>query len=197
MGKGKAEMNRKGNQRYYETQQKIQGTFLELLKEKKATQITVAEICRRADIHRTTFYSHYEDIPSLFQDLVSSMYQEFMAYFLQTDWKHGENGFEKLFRLIGEQKEFFRQYFDTMGPYLNQKEQLPELLRENMDALVESMGYENREELIYHQTFFCNGLVAMIRCWIDRDCKETPEELCRILFKEYHNRMDLFTWGRE
>lgn len=190
-------MNTKGNQRYNETKQKIKGTFLRLLKEKKANQITVTEICRGAQIHRTTFYGHYEDIPSLYQEMVGEMYQEIMGYFVDTDWKNGENGFEKLFRLIEERKEFFRQYFDTVGPYLSQKERLPELLMEHMDALVAEMGYETREELEYHQTFFCNGLVAMIQHWLSRDCRETPEELCAILEREYHTRHDFFQLGRK
>ncbi len=190
-------MNTKGNQRYNETKQKIKGTFLKLLKEKKANQITVTEICRGAQIHRTTFYGHYEDIPSLYQEMVGEMYQEIMGYFLETDWKHGENGFEKLFRLIEERKEFFRQYFDTVDPCLSRKERLPELLMEHMDALVAEMGYETREELEYHQTFFCNGLVAMIQHWLACDCRETPEELCAILEREYHTRHDFFQLGRK
>lgn len=94
----------------------------------------------------------------------------------ENEAEDGENGFEKLFRLIEERKEFFRQYFDTVGPYLSQKERLPELLMEHMDTLVAEMGYETREELEYHQTFFCNGLVAMIQHWLACDCRETPEE---------------------
>lgn len=189
-------MNTKGNQRYNETKQKIKGTFLELLKKKKANQITVTEICRGARIHRTTFYGHYEDIPALYQEMVGEMYQEIMGYFVNTDWRNGENGFEKLFRMIEERKEFFRQYFDTVGPYLSQKERLPELMMKHMDALVAEMGYENQEELEYHQTFFCNGLVAMIQHWLARNCLETPEELCGILEREYHTRHDFFSWGK-
>ena len=57
-------MNTKGNQRYNETKNKIKGTFLGLLKEKEVNQITVTEICKIANIHRTTFYGHYEEVGS-------------------------------------------------------------------------------------------------------------------------------------
>lgn len=43
------------------TKQAIRESFLELLKEKPIDKISVTEICKRADINRGTFYSHYAD----------------------------------------------------------------------------------------------------------------------------------------
>ena len=40
----------------------IQNIFLELLKEKPVAKITVKEICERAEINRSTFYKHYQDV---------------------------------------------------------------------------------------------------------------------------------------
>jgi len=47
----------------------IREAFLELMSEKHYTKITVKEVADRADINRTTFYNHYEDI----YDLVNRM----------------------------------------------------------------------------------------------------------------------------
>lgn len=99
-------MNTKGNQRYNETKNKIKGTFLDLLKEKEVNQITVTEICKIANIHRTTFYGHYEDVNALLNEMVGEMYDQIIGYFVESDWKNGENGFEKLFTMIRDQKDF-------------------------------------------------------------------------------------------
>ena len=40
----------------------IQKAFLELLDEKPIDKITVLEVARRADVNRSTFYAHYQDI---------------------------------------------------------------------------------------------------------------------------------------
>ena len=47
-------MNTKGNQRAVETENRIKYVFLNLLKEKDISRISVSEICKRAEIHRTT-----------------------------------------------------------------------------------------------------------------------------------------------
>lgn len=75
-------MNTKGNQRFVQTRQKIKGVFLELLREKKIGEITVSEICRRADIHRTTFYGHFDDVYDLMQNMVEEMYVQLMDFLL-------------------------------------------------------------------------------------------------------------------
>ena len=43
----------------------ILGAFFKLLKEKKPDRITVSDITKTAGIARSTFYNHYQDIPSL------------------------------------------------------------------------------------------------------------------------------------
>ncbi|MGN0783627.1 MAG: TetR/AcrR family transcriptional regulator [Christensenellales bacterium] len=45
------------------TKKMIRTAFTELLGEKKAMEsITVGELCRRADIAKSTFYNHYDDV---------------------------------------------------------------------------------------------------------------------------------------
>ena len=47
----------------------IRDAYISLLKEKDLGKITVADITRRADISRTTFYAHYADAPAVTQSL--------------------------------------------------------------------------------------------------------------------------------
>ena len=41
------------------TKKIIKDTFLNLLKEKEISKITVSEICKLSDINRATFYRYY------------------------------------------------------------------------------------------------------------------------------------------
>ena len=54
-----SEKTRKQDRRTRYTRQTIKDTFLELLKQKSFTKITVTEICKNAEINRGTFYLHY------------------------------------------------------------------------------------------------------------------------------------------
>ncbi|MEE0202492.1 TetR/AcrR family transcriptional regulator [Faecalicatena contorta] len=48
--------------RKIKTKSLIQNALIELLKEKSIHCITITDICAKAQINRSTFYSHYEDI---------------------------------------------------------------------------------------------------------------------------------------
>ena len=42
---------------------------MELLREKVISSITIKELCQKADINRSTFYSHYRDQFDLLQHI--------------------------------------------------------------------------------------------------------------------------------
>lgn len=42
-------------------------SFLELLKQKPVSKITVTELCELAQINRATFYKHYLDVQDLME----------------------------------------------------------------------------------------------------------------------------------
>ena len=54
-------MERKADRRTRYTQSVIKEIFIELLRKKPIEKITVTEICKMAEIHRGTFYIHFND----------------------------------------------------------------------------------------------------------------------------------------
>lgn len=72
-------MEKKTNDlRYIKTERLIRKAFYELLKEKDIKRITVRELVERAEINKTTFYSHYETL----LDLIDTLEREKIAYIL-------------------------------------------------------------------------------------------------------------------
>jgi len=43
------------------TQTVLKNSLIELMKEKSISQITIKELCEKADINRSTFYTHFAD----------------------------------------------------------------------------------------------------------------------------------------
>ena len=68
----------------------IQNVFLELLKEKPVAKITVKEICGHAEINRSTFYKHYQDVYDLMEKLENEAVEAFEKLlddlFQETAW---------------------------------------------------------------------------------------------------------------
>lgn len=53
------------DRRVRKTKKAIQDAFCELTKEKKVNEISVKELCAKADLNKSTFYLHYKDIYDL------------------------------------------------------------------------------------------------------------------------------------
>ena len=77
------------DRRIQKSKDAIQNSFFELLKEKSLNKITVAEICRMANVGRGTFYLHYMDVYDLYDkiesELYAGLYQLFEDAFPSTD----------------------------------------------------------------------------------------------------------------
>lgn len=71
--------NEKTRSPYPLYQTTIKDTFLELLKQKSFTKITVTEICKNAEINRGTFYLHYYDIHDVLSDIFNDMTQDMLT----------------------------------------------------------------------------------------------------------------------
>ena len=65
------------DRRVVKTQAAIHRALEELVCEKPPHRITVAEITRRANIHRKTFYLHYNSVDELFREELESMEQDY------------------------------------------------------------------------------------------------------------------------
>lgn len=46
----------------------------------------------------------------------------------------------------------------------------------------------NSQYIDYHIEFFKAGLNAIVRKWLENECKENPEEINQILKNEYKNK---------
>ncbi len=69
------EKPRKTDRRTRYTRQTIKDIFLEELKTKPYSKITVTEICKKAEINRGTFYLHYYDI----DDVLDDIFEDFLS----------------------------------------------------------------------------------------------------------------------
>ena len=72
------EMEKKTDLRVIKTKNLIYNTLIELMKDKTFEEIKVSDICNKALINRSTFYSHYEDKYDLLVDFINSLKDEFV-----------------------------------------------------------------------------------------------------------------------
>lgn len=64
------------DRRIRKTEQALQNAFIQMIMEQDLKQISVLELCARADINKSTFYLHYRDIYDLAGKLKSRLLDE-------------------------------------------------------------------------------------------------------------------------
>ena len=98
-------MNTKNNQRRRETIDSIDAAFVSLLKEKELKDISVSELCEKAEINRSTFYENYEDVFAL-ANTCSEKIENQVA-----NQPHTDGEFAWIFDYIKANAEVFEIYF--------------------------------------------------------------------------------------
>ena len=73
------------NIRTQRTRAAIREALLSCGKEKPIGDLSIAEVCRRAGIDRTTFYRHYKDIDSVINDLLQEQLDQLRTLMLGKD----------------------------------------------------------------------------------------------------------------
>ncbi len=99
------------DRRVQKSRDAIRRSFLGLLAEKGLGKVTVAEICRRANVGRGTFYLHYLDVYDLYDkieaELFAGLLQLFGDAFPSTDAENGRRLAEGLTSYIERHGEAF------------------------------------------------------------------------------------------
>lgn len=179
-------MNRKKNQQYAATDEKIKEALLTLLREKELPKVTVKGICQLSGINRSTFYEHYIDIYDLAQKVEQEIFQELLGQYqdFQPEDFLKERHLNRLLRHIKENREFYRFYLRDlerpnirMGFFYVGENLIKPYSRE--------MGLDDDEMADYYWAFYFFGLLAVIRRWLEEGCRQPPEYMTAYLLEVF------------
>lgn len=71
--------------RQRKTRRQLTQALVELMEERPFQELSVTDICRRAMVHRTTFYAHFNDKQELLHYLLTQLERECIAVCVPTD----------------------------------------------------------------------------------------------------------------
>ena len=175
-------MNISFNQRYHSTEEKIQNALFALLKFKDFDDIVIKEICYEAGINRSSFYAHFQDINDLMIKTEQNLSKN-MAKIFDPNKIWDENVFVEMFEFLLKNKNFYKAYLSTNGQTFMEKNDFKTYIG-LVDKFNKSLNFDAQER-IYHMAFFAGGLKALCKSWIMNGCKQTPEQMAKILTNEY------------
>ncbi len=195
-----------GDSKYFSTAKKIDRALLELLEKKEFEYISVTEICRKAGVHRSTFYLHYSTVA----DLVNECTRYIMDDFFESMPDYMNNFPDKIKNCT--LKELFLVTPEYLTPYLTYIKEHKKLFRLSMEQ-ASTLQMENvfhyfcdkilvpvlerfkvpRENMNYMIAYYVNGLTAIIMTWIKNDCKDSYEHIIKIICACVGNHEDKFS----
>ena len=81
-------MARRQDVRVIKTKNKLHRAVVELLKTKGIDELSISEVCTKAEVNRNTFYSHYSTI----QDIFDEVKADYLSHFLSDIEEMRESG---------------------------------------------------------------------------------------------------------
>ena len=157
------------------TRMVLKDALMVMLVDHHLEDVTVKELCDRADVNRSTFYRNFSDVYNLFEQTERELTRE--------AFETGDMRSDRLALLdvIYRNQAFYREFFRAhmRSPFV--------------EKTVRSLGEEMRDELkgrgTYDERTFgvlyrynVHGVVGVIGDWLEEGCRETPQELGELLY---------------
>lgn len=173
-----------GDRRTKYTKSVIREALFELLREKPLSRVTVTDICKLADINRSTFYSYYEDVNSLMNTIQTEVFENILDSLNTDDW------FDELLHLVDENRDLFSI---LIGPHGDSQfiRQLIYLGYDNsMRLWAEMYPDATPAEMDYAYAYISYGVIGILENWVCDNYKEDINEVGNLLYGFTMNGLD-------
>lgn len=165
------------------SQFKIEKAFIELIQSKDISKISVTELVKKAGVNRSTFYVNYMDIYDLADKIRENMYSDLLKLYSEERIEHKHSyDYLKLFKHIKENQLYYNTMFKLNFNFTDYCTNFF-----SKDDAIKYLGTDKNLE--YHIEFFKSGISAVIKMWLNNNCKETPDELIDIIKLEYKGKI--------
>jgi len=171
----------KDNRRVLYTKKIIKESLIGLLQHKKIHEVTVTDICKKSDINRGTFYTHYKDTYDLLKSLEDELFNQISEYIEETpveDYK--DVLLLKALELIQENKELCKILFSKQMANNIMDRIIYVTSKSEIDKLVISSKVDD-EFLDYFIKYSVGGVVSVVQTWLENDLNESPKKIVSII----------------
>jgi AcrR family transcriptional regulator len=172
-------MNQKNDRRSKKTRQAIVMALVELMNEKNFQSITIQEIIDKADVGRSTFYSHFETKMDLLEYCVET-FLDLLYEQSKKEYSDSNTPFPiaTILQHVFEHKFMIKGLLCTESePYIIQKTQTYWY-----DKLSEYISTSNAEikvnvppDLLSY--YITSTMLSMLKWWLNNGCKISPKDM--------------------
>lgn len=169
------------DRRVARTRALLRNAHLALVVEKGYDAVTVEDICRAANVGRSTFYAHYADKDDLHRSGLETLRQQLAAHAAERDHGGGVSA-ERLLAFSLPMLEHAREHLDLYRALAGSRggaaavETIRDILQSQVRAELprEAGGDALRELTVQH---LVGAYLAVLTWWLDGGAKQAPEQV--------------------
>ena len=173
--------------RQKKTRALLVSALAQLLEEWPFQELSVVDICRRAMVHRTTFYAHFNDKQELLRYLLEGMERECAALCLPEDPDSSPRAYllaaaQRFFSFFQERRALYRACLNSGADA--DAHVLEDCAARKLEELLSQPRFRAVTPNVDPQVaahFYTGAMLSLIRWWLSSDNPPTQEHLLKNL----------------
>ena len=155
----------------------ITKALISLLNKKKITDISISELCDKAQVGRASFYRNYDSKEEVLQRHTEALIDGWAEDIDKDPSANIYMFFQSLFQHFQKNRSFYG--------ILYRQDLSPMILGAIRKRL--QIGPDTEPAVLYSRAFFAYGIFGWIDVWFSSGMRETPEELNRIILNNLND----------
>lgn len=173
------------------TKAKLKSILIDLCNEKSYQDVTVADICTRAETYRSTFYRYYDTKDAMLREIeneyvesavrLTPSFTEFRKHLPEEEAARMRAELIEAMKFHQENRKLCMFLLSPWGdPYFSKK--ITETITETAENAMKKHGSPYSSDSKYILNFFANGYISSIYEWLRKDDR-SAEQFADFLLK--------------
>lgn len=162
------------DRRVRKTKVALKAALVKLLNEKQLEQISTTELCKMADINRSTFYNYYSNPQECFEEYSFELIVEVKQFLTSKKIVSIEEFLSKYLAIMKDNQEIFRSIHRSSihNPIIM------ELVRDNNLCKEYMANLSGNQEMLL--SYFLHGFFGIVSEWLECGCREEIDEIIEV-----------------
>lgn len=172
--------------KYQNTARKMNLALIGLMENKPFESITIKELCEKANVNRSTFYSHYQNLNDLLEEIRSYIIRLFIEEMSNQEYTLDD------YRTLPDEflVPYLKVFSDNRNIFLI-SDFHPSAHRFSADHMkmfeqiaiptCQAIGITDRNAVSYLTNFYNTGCHSIIMQWLKGGCKEEVSYVCDLI----------------
>ncbi len=162
------------------TKKRLRESLLKLVLRKPLRSITVKELTSDADVNRSTFYFHYQDVKAMVKEMEEMFFQDFSSTLNAIDQK-SHDSILILVKCLESHMDLCKIVLGANGD-MEFLEEMKEIIEEKCSRIWKaSVPDMSDAELKVLDAFLIGGVVSTLQTWVRNEPRQSAESLAGVL----------------